>query len=321
MKKVFILVIVLLVFTIGCTSKKEKIIIYSSNEEAVDQMLKEKFDKKFKDFDVVIQYYSTGNNAAKIKSEGEKTEADIVIGLETAQLQGLTDNFETLDYIDKSVYNENVNPDNNKYVIDVQYSASVIVDKSYFKKHNLDMPTSYKDLLSPKFKNLIAIPNPKTSGTGYMFYLNAINVMGEKKALEYFKKLENNVFKYTESGSGPLSLLKQGEVPIAVGLTYQAVQENNNGADYEIIELDTGALYNSCGAAIIKGKANEHVKEVFQYYVSYLIKDIVEQYSPSNILKNVNGKVKGYPEIKKLADMTGIYDNNVKQKYLKLWEY
>ena len=321
MKKVFIFVFVMLVFITGCTSKKEKVIIYSSNEEAVDQMLKEKFDERFKDFDVVIQYYSTGNNAAKIKSEGEKTEADIVIGLETAQLQGLTDNFETLDFIDKSVYNEKVNPDNDKYVIDIQYSASIIVDKNYFKKHNLDMPTSYEDLLSSKFKNLIAMPNPKTSGTGYMLYLNVINVMGEKKALEYFRKLDNNIFKYTESGSGPLSLLKQGEVPIAVGLTYQAVQENNNGADYEIIELDTGALYNSCGAGIIKGKANDHVKEVFQYYVSNLIKEMTENYYPSNILKGVEGKIKGYPKTKKLADMTGIYDNNVKEKYLKLWEY
>lgn len=321
MKKVFIFITILLIFATGCTSKKEKIIIYSSNEEVVDQMLKEKFDEKFKDINVVIQYYSTGNNAAKIKSEGEDTEADIVIGLETAQLQGLTDNFETLDYINKDVYNEGVNPENNKYVIDIQYSASLIVDKDYFKENNLEMPTSYEDLLNSKYKDLIAIPNPKTSGTGYMFYLNAINVMGEKEALKYFEKLNKNVFKYTESGSGPLSLLKQGEAHIAVGLTYQAVMENEKGANYEIIELDTGALYNSCGASIIKGKATDTVKEVFQYYVSNLIKEMVENYYPSDILKDTEYKLNNFPETKKLADMTGIYDNSVKEKYLKLWEY
>lgn len=321
MKKVFIFITVLLVFATGCTSKKEKVIIYSSNEEVVDQMLKEKFEEKFKDINVVIQYYSTGNNAAKIKSEGKDTEADIVIGLETAQLQGLTDNLETLDYIDKDVYNDGINPESDKYVIDIQYSASLIVDKDYFKENNLEIPTSYEDLLNSKYKDLIAIPNPKTSGTGYMLYLNAINVMGEKEALKYFEKLNKNVFKYTESGSGPLSLLKQGEVHIAVGLTYQAVMENEKGANYEIIELDTGALYNSTGASIIKGKATENVKKVFQYYVSDLIKEMVENYYPSDILKDTESKLDNFPETKKLADMTGIYDNSVKEKYLKLWEY
>lgn len=34
------------------------------------------------------------------------------------------------------------------------------------------------------------MPDPKTSGTGYGFYLNVVNIMGEDKAIEYFKKLK-----------------------------------------------------------------------------------------------------------------------------------
>ena len=47
------------------------------------------------------------------------------------------------------------------------------------------------------------MPDPKTSGTGYGFYLNAVNIMGEDKAIEYFKKLKENMREYTNSGSGP----------------------------------------------------------------------------------------------------------------------
>lgn len=321
MKKLFILLLVSLFFVTGCSFNKDRVVIYSSNEEVVDQFLLKKFNEKFPDLDIVIQYYSTGNNAAKIKSEGKDTQADIVIGLETSQMQNLTDNFETLDYIDKSVFNDGVNPENNKYVIDVQYSASIIVDKDYFAKHDLPYPKSYNDLLNPKYKGLIAMPNPKTSGTGYMMYLNAINVMGEKGAIEYFDKLEKNIFEFTESGSGPISLLKQGEVAIAVGLTYQAVQEKNAGANIEIIELDTGAMYNSCGASIIKGKATDTVKEVFQYYVDELIRNNAEKFVPSEIVKDVNVELENYPMPKKMADMNGIYDSSIKEKYMKLWKY
>ena len=70
---------------------------------------------------------------------------------------------------------------------------ALIIDKNCFDKHNLSVPKTYDDLLKSEYKNLIAIPDPKTSGTGYAFYLNVVNIMGEDKAIEYFKKLKNNL--------------------------------------------------------------------------------------------------------------------------------
>ena len=54
---------------------------------------------------------------------------------------------------------------------------------------------------------MISMPNPKSSGTGYMFCKALVNEWGEEKALEYFDKLSENILSYTSSGSGPINAL------------------------------------------------------------------------------------------------------------------
>lgn len=129
---------------------------------------------------------ATGNSAAKIKNEGTNVEADIVIDLETAHMKDIQENFADLSKFDSSFYMDGVNTSSN-YLTWVKYTMNLIIDNKYFKEHNLSIPKTYEDLLKPEYKNLIAMPDPKTSGTGYGFYLNVVNIMGEDKAIEYFK--------------------------------------------------------------------------------------------------------------------------------------
>lgn len=60
---------------------------------------------------------------------------------------------------------------------------------------------------------MISMPNPKASGTGYIFYLNLVNEWGEEKTLAYFDSLAENISGagFTSSGSGPVQALKMGE--------------------------------------------------------------------------------------------------------------
>ena len=211
----------------GCGSK-EKVVIYTSMEEERNQKLTEMVKKEFPELNVVIQHMATGNSAAKIKNEGTNVEADIVIDLETAHMKDIQENFADLSKFDSSFYMDGVNTSSN-YLTWVKYTMNLIIDNKYFKEHNLSIPKTYEDLLKPEYKNLIAMPDPKTSGTGYGFYLNVVNIMGEDKAIEYFKKLKGNLREYTTSGSGPTNLLKQGEIAIAMGMTAQGVEAINAG--------------------------------------------------------------------------------------------
>ncbi len=318
MKKIIILMLSIMLLT-GCGSKKEKVVIYSALEESTIQTLKEQVKEKFPEYDVVVQYMATGNNAAKIKNEGTKIEADIILDLETAHVTNLEENFADLSTFDTSNYLDGINKSKNHLIL-AKYTMNLIIDKKYFKEHNLKEPKTYEDLLKPEYKNLIAMPDPKTSGSGYGFFLNVVNIMGEDKAIEYFKKLKNNLREFTTSGSGPTNLLKQGEIAIAMGMTQQGVEAINEGYDFKVVQLETGSIYNTTSYGIIKGReTKESVKKVFQWLISDFQPYIVENSYPDIILKNQNSNVKNYPTDLKDADMTGVDSIKTKEHLTEVW--
>lgn len=318
MKKILLFMLSIILLT-GCGNKKEKVVIYSALEESAIQTLKEQVKEKFPEYDVVVQYMATGNNAAKIKNEGTKIEADIILDLETAHIKNLEENFADLSDFDTSKYLDGINNSKNHLVL-AKYTMNLIIDQKYFKEHNLKEPKTYEDLLKPEYKNLIAMPDPKTSGSGYGFYLNAVNIMGEDKAIEYFKKLKGNLREFTTSGSGPTNLLKQGEIAIAMGMTQQGVEAINEGYDFKIVELETGSIYNTTSYGIIKGReTKESVRKVFQWLVSDFQPYIVENSYPDIILKDQKSNVKNYPTNLKDADMKGIDSIETKEHLTEVW--
>lgn len=321
MKKYICLIFLfILLITTGCSKKDGQVVIYTSMEENRNKALKEQLAERFPDKDIIVQYLSTGNSAAKIKNEGTNVEADIVLDLETAHMVELEENFADLSSFDTSIYLDGVNK-SNRYLTWTKYTMALIIDKNYFDKHNLSVPKTYDDLLKSEYKNLIAIPDPKTSGTGYAFYLNVVNIMGEDKAIEYFKKLKNNLREFTTSGSGPTNLLKQGEIAIAMGMTSQGVEAINEGYNFKIVSLKTGAPYNTTSFGIIKGRENkENVRQVFEWLMNDFGKYDKEYFLPDKILKNQEVKVKNYPTNLKDAKMDGIDSVSVKQDLISKWE-
>ena len=324
MKKVFLvlgLIIMLIVIgaLTGCSNNKEKVVIYTSMEEARNQELRKKVKEKFPDMDVVVQYMSTGNSSAKLKTEGTDIEADIILDLETAYMTSLESNFADLSEFDSSIFVDGAVKANN-YFPWVKYTMALIIDKGYFEEHNLEKPKTYEDLLKPEYKNLIAMPDPKTSGTGYAFFLNVVNIMGEEKAVEYFKALKENLREFTASGSGPTNLLQQGEIAIAMGMTSQGAQAITDGYNFEVISLETGAPYNTTSYGIIKGRENdENVKKVFEWISTEFIRYDKENYMPDVILKDQKNYVKNYPTNFKEANMDGIDSIETKDKLIEKW--
>lgn len=321
MKKILAigLIAILSLSLTGCKNKEE-VVIYTCMEEERNQDLIKQVKEEFPEINVKVQHIATGNVAAKIKNEGVSIEADIILDLETSHMENLKDNFADISKFDASIYLDGVNT-SSKYLIWTKSPESIVIDNKYFTEHKLPLPKTYEDLLNSKYKNLIAMPDPKTSGSGYAFYLNVVNVMGEDKAIEYFKKLKNNIREFTTSGSGPTNLLSQGEVAIAMGMTSQGVKGINDGYDFKLIELATGTPYNTTSFGIISGREkDENVRKVFTWLMNDFGKYDKENYLPAIILKNQENKIANYPADLKDADMTNIENISVKEKLTKRWE-
>lgn len=306
----------------GCGEKKEKILIFTSVEDYVVEDMNARLREEFPDYDITLEYMSTGNHAAKLLAEGDATECDITYDLEYAYMSQLDKKglFADLSDYDMSVYCEDT-VDGGNYIIQCRNGGAIVLNTEVLSKKGLDEPKSYEDLLKPEYKGLISMPNPKSSGTGYMFLKSLVNSWGEDKALQYFDDLTPNVLQYTSSGSGPVNALLQGEVAIGLGMTAQSVLQINEGAPLKICFFEEGSPFTLYGQAIIAGKEKrECVKEVFDFLVSEYSYELNEKFFPEQIFKDKAYEVKNYPKNIVYADMS---NNTIeeKERLLEAWKY
>ena len=327
MKKISLIIAVVMVFVsvfTACNESKTEIIIYTSSEDFRIEYVENKMEERFPDYNVVIEYMSTSNIAAKIKTEGKNTACDIIWSLEYGYLDQL--NADGLvaplsaTAIDNSIYSEDTLNDN--WTVDIRNGGAIILNTKVLADRGLAEPESYADLLKPEYKGLISMPSPKSSGTGYTFLYALVKSMGEDAAFDYFDKLSENILQYTASGSGPVNALMQNEVAIGLGITAQAVTKINEGADnLKIKFFEEGSPYALYGNAIVSGKETRNeVVEVFEYLATTCVSEINELYFPENIMKDKYPVVENFPTNIKYSDMSG--DNMAeKQRLLDKWKY
>ncbi len=318
----FLLVIAFGILLTSCSNdKRPSVMIYSTAESFRNEMFQEELDKKFPEYNITIQYIPTGNCAARLKAEGTDIEADIIFESEYTYAEELKDLFYDLSDYDFSKYLDEMVPEHKKYATSIRYSGAIIVNEDVLREKGLEEPTSYEDLLDPKYKGLVSMPSPKASGTGYMFLKNLVNVMGEEEAFAYFDKLTYNILQYTSSGSGPVNALVQGEAAIGLGMTFQAVQEINKGANLKILFFEEGAPWTTSVFAIVNGHQDkEGVQEVFCYFFDELVQKDKEMFLPEHIYKDQNTVVENYPTNIVYGDMS----NNTAEERLRLlrqWIY
>jgi len=324
MKKLLSLLLVTVIFATlfcGCSSK-EKVIIYTSVEDYVVEDLDARLKEQFPNYNITIEYMSTGNHAAKLLAEKTDTECDIIYDLEFAYLTQLNNNGILADLSD---YNSDIFCDDlvesNNYLPHTRCGGCIILNTDLLKQKGIAEPTCYEDLLKPEFKGLISMPNPKSSGTGYMFLKSLVNTWGEEKAFEYFDSLTTNILQYTSSGSGPVNALLQNEAAVGLGLTAQAVLQINDGAPLKVLYFDEGSPFTIYGQAMIEGKqSRECVKEVFDYIVNTYGYIYNEKFGPEKLFKEKDYVIENYPTNIVYSDMK---NNTIeeKERLLALWKY
>jgi iron(III) transport system substrate-binding protein len=302
--------------------ENNRVVIFSSSEDFRNDYIQDRLNGQFPGYDITIEYFPTGNNAAKLKAEGLQTECDIVYGLETGYLEGLVDNLADLSAYDASVFLADLIPAHHTYLPWERFSGCVILNNDFLDSRNLPVPGSYEDLVKPEYQGAISMPNPKSSGTGFMFLRNLINTMGEDAAFMYFDRLSENILQFTTSGSGPVNALILGEAGIGLGMTFQAVNAINNGASLEIRYFREGAPFTITGLGIIKGReSRKQVKEVFDFLVSTVNYEDKERFSPEQIFANQSVSIQNYPPDILYADMTRGTDLAEKERLLDKWKY
>ncbi|HCC38088.1 MAG TPA: ABC transporter substrate-binding protein [Treponema sp.] len=324
MKKFFCFAaaLILLGMVVSCKKESNQVLIFSSSEDFRIEHMQKRLNEQFPQYSVVINYMTTGNLAAKLKAEGTATDCDIVGEMDYAYLEGILDSLADLSSYDSSMFLDELIPEHHKYFPLYKNAGCIAINEKFLADRGLPVPSSYADLIKPEYKGMISMPSPKSSGTGYLFLKNLVNVWGEDAAFAYFDKLAENILQFTSSGSGPVNALIQGEAGIGLGMTMQVAAAVNRGSTLKAVFFDEGSPYSMYGTGIIKGKeTRQAVREVFEFYYTTLSREDKELFVPEQIFKSQTNAIANYPVNTKPADMRGIENLAEKERLLDKWKY
>jgi iron(III) transport system substrate-binding protein len=131
--------------------------------------------------------------------------------------------------------------------------AAICVNTIEAKNKDLPMPTSWKDLTRPVYKGHVAMPNPNSSGTGFLDVSSWLQIFGEDEGWAFMDALHQNISHYTHSGSKPCKQAARGEVPIGISFAFRGAKSKAAGAPLEIIIPSEGIGWDMEATAIVKG--------------------------------------------------------------------
>jgi iron(III) transport system substrate-binding protein len=124
------------------------------------------------------------------------------------------------------------------------------------QKKNLPKPASWKDLTKPVYKGAVVMPNPASSGTGFLDVSSWLQLFGETEGWKYMDALHQNIGVYTHSGSKPCTMAGAGEYPIGVSFEFRAARQKKQGAPIDIVFPSEGSGWDMEATALVKGTKN-----------------------------------------------------------------
>lgn len=236
---------------------KTELLVYTAVEADELAKFKAAIEADYPDLDIQWVRDSTGIITAKLLAEKANPQADVVWGLAVTSLKLLADQGYFQPYAPKGVealdqkYVDSAKPP--QWVGQRVWVASLCFNTAEAEKLKLPTPTSWQDLLKPEFKGKVVMPNPNSSGTGYLDVSAWLQMWGKDQGWKYMDGLHENIAQYTHSGSKPCKMAAAGEVPVGISFAYRGAQEKSKGAPVEVIAPKEGVGWDLESFAIVKG--------------------------------------------------------------------
>ena len=212
--------------------------------------------------DIKIQWIrdSTGIVTAKLLAEKQNPQADLIWGLAATSLLLLKQEDMLEPYapagLERLAANFRDPADPPSWVGMDAWVAAICVNTVESEKLGLPMPSSWQDLTKPEYRGHVAMPNPASSGTGFLDVSSWLQIFGEEAGWEYMDALHQNISHYTHSGSKPCKQAAAGEVVMGVSFAFRGAKEKALGAPIEIVIPSEGIGWDMEATAIVKGTKN-----------------------------------------------------------------
>ncbi len=292
---------------------KTDLLVYTAVEADELKKFKKAFEGDYLDVNIKWVRDSTGIITSKLLAEKDNPKADIVWGVAATSLLLLSnyDYFQGyapkgLDKLSKKYY-DTTNPA-PLWVGQRAWIASICFNTVEGEKYKLPVPTSWDDLTKPVYKGHVIMPNPNSSGTGFLDVSSWIQLKGEDAAWKYMDALHENIARYTHSGSKPCKLAAKGEIPIGVSFAYRGAKSKNAGAPLEVIAPSEGVGWDLESFGIVKNTKNlKAAQALADWSVSKKAQEIYNEEYAVVAMPGIAKPVKNFPP--------GIEDKMIKNDF------
>ncbi|NIQ37461.1 MAG: extracellular solute-binding protein [Proteobacteria bacterium] len=277
MRKIIIplAVLFLCVFLSGpAVAAKKPVVVYTSleTEETVEYL--KLAQKELPDLDVKIIRLSTGELGARMLAERNNPQADVIWGwavtnMEDFRDRGLLENYKPKGWA--KIPDKFKDPNGYWAAIDL-YMAAFVLNTDVMAKNNLPKPKGWNDLLNPAYEGKLIMPNPASSGTGFLQVASLLEMLDpdyaqkpvkKNTAWEFLEKLDKNMGQYIKSGSKPAKLTAAGEYAIGCSFAFVYSSLKKKGFPVEMVLPEEGAGYELEANALLKGAKHKREAKKF----------------------------------------------------------
>ena len=256
----------------GCTTK-DTFWIYSSIRHSSEEQLKEALAKEFPG--VQVRWYLAGSEKIAQTLDAERAtsseQADLVISADPFW------------YFAKKkagffqAYNSPANQTKLGPLNDPghEFAAirlmSVVIAYNPSKLSEADAPHSWKELLLPKWKKKVAIPNPLESGTTFAFIALLTRLYGQ----DYVDGLQRNEVEVGTTSDTVLARIEAGDRSVGVLLAEDALRAKKKGLAVLSIYPTDGAIAVPGYIAILKTtKSPALARKIYDFFFSPAVQTI-----------------------------------------------
>ncbi len=284
------------------TAKAEDVVVYTALEDDQLAAYKEAFESANPDITINWVRDSTGVITSRLLAEKDNPQADVIWGLAATSLlvldgEGMLEGYSPVGVEAlKPSFVDQVNSPPRWVGMDAWISA-ICYNTAEGALRNIPAPTGWADLLKPIYKGHITMPNPGSSGTGFLIVSAILQQMGEDEGWAYLDALHENISVYLHSGSKPCVAAAQGEYVIGLSFEYRAAKEKSKGAPIDIIVPVEGAGWDMEASAIIAGTDMlDAAQRVLDYSVTIAANELYNKSYAVVAMPGVSNVIENYPD-------------------------
>jgi iron(III) transport system substrate-binding protein len=249
----------------GSAAYAGEITAYTSLEEDDVRVYLEEFNRTHPDIKVNVLRLSTGDLGARMLAESSNPQHDVIWGWAVTQMADprILEMLEPYKPAGIDEVKTEFKDSEHRWFATTGYFAGFCVNNVILEQRDLPMPTSWEDLLDPIYKGHVVVPNPASSGTGYLQIASILQMKGEEEGWKFLEALDENIAQYIKSGSRPCRAAASGEYAIGASFAFSAVKLIMEGYPITLVVPSEGAGYEMEVTGLMNAAKNKDDAKTF----------------------------------------------------------